>query len=72
MVAKCIVHIHSTAELTAYWLACLHVCAVMWDLYVVGHIYAMWQAYLVGAYVIYVKYMYTSACGDIVDCIDLI
>ena len=50
----------------------------MWSMYVeysssaVGHIYAMWQAYLSGAYVSNAKCMFTSACGDIVDCTEFI
>ena len=38
MAAKCIVHVHITAELTAYQL----VYAVMWHLYAVGHTYTVW------------------------------
>ena len=48
-------------------------CAVMLSLYVdysrsaVAHICAIWQAYLLGAYDSYVKYMYTTAPGHIID-----
>ena len=38
---------HITAELTAYWLAVLIVYAIMWSFYAEGHIYAIWQAYVV-------------------------
>ena len=46
MVAICIVHMHITAEIKAYFLVLL-IYAVMWDLYVdyssiaVGHTFAM-------------------------------
>ena len=52
MVAKCIVHVHISAEVKAYRLTYLVIYVVMWTLYVdygssaVGHTYAMWHAYL--------------------------
>ena len=68
VVVKCIVHMHLTAELTAYWFAC-YTCIFrkVESIYSGIYIYALWQAYVND-----VKCMYTSACGDNVDCIDLI
>ena len=65
MVAKWIVFMHIIAELTAYWLACF-TCICSNREFICSGVLIYNVASIFGqAYVINVKCMYTSACGDI-------